>query len=397
MKLIFTSLAISIGIILLEFIFLKGEVSMFSIIVVVLVWLSSSILLLKSFSKKISDLKQSLIVQNNNSSLSVVASSENQYKNLSDELKVIVEKVNVMSTIVSDAVYGLSNSFTTLSKETISQESLVHEIIDALHSSEGDEEHGNFIEETRDVLEYFVTNITEVSRGGMTMVYTVDDIEKQMEAVNHLLSEIGAIADQTNLLALNAAIEAARAGEAGRGFAVVADEVRALSTNSNNLNDKIRDVVDKSKSNISKAKKIVGEIASKDMSVAMQHKIRVDEMLTTMNEKNIYVDQKLSEVQAIASKVEDGVNVAVRSLQFEDIARQQCEQLNSHIGLVDGLCIEMQSSVSSINSNEVISEKLGELIDEFNEQIKRVTEKAVDIHSTTQSQNDMAEGDVELF
>ncbi|WP_417560030.1 methyl-accepting chemotaxis protein [Marinomonas sp.] len=102
-----------------------------------------------------------------------------------------------------------------------------------------------------------LTSINQLAQEVSLASQVIAELSEQGDKINSIVSTISGIAEQTNLLALNAAIEAARAGEQGRGFAVVADEVRVLSQRTHSSTEEISSMISMLQSTTSKAVKVM--------------------------------------------------------------------------------------------------------------------------------------------
>ncbi|SIN79875.1 methyl-accepting chemotaxis sensory transducer with Cache sensor [Salinivibrio sp. ES.052] len=129
----------------------------------------------------------------------------------------------------------------------------------------------------------------------------VDQLKEQSDKITSVLSVIGGIAEQTNLLALNAAIEAARAGEQGRGFAVVADEVRTLASRTQTSTHEIREMLDGLHVHVDSA---VETIAASDQECQTMAKTSADigERITSVSAAFSQVNDMTSQIASAASE-----------------------------------------------------------------------------------------------
>jgi methyl-accepting chemotaxis protein len=167
------------------------------------------------------------------------------------QLENIVRQATLSSRTLEDQIQKATNESdeqvdcAKKSHELVSEmDALVSNIArEASHTEEGANATREKAEEGSRIVSAVVQSIDSVSRHTRALTKNLDALGNQAQGIGQIMTVITDIADQTNLLALNAAIEAARAGEAGRGFAVVADEVRKLAEKTMNATKEVESVV----------------------------------------------------------------------------------------------------------------------------------------------------------
>ncbi|MCP4289880.1 MAG: chemotaxis protein [Gammaproteobacteria bacterium] len=329
----------------------------------------------------------------------LIRECETRIGNLSVDMKRDLDQVR---TLVSDAVGTLQQSFHGLNELSQLQQSMVLSMLSDASggSNKSDDKRISFQEfaqETDTVLRFFVEHVVSISTDGMSMVERINDMAQHMKEAEALLNDVKGIVDQTNLLALNAAIEAARAGEAGRGFAVVADEVRSLSQRSDRFNDEIRTVLGVTRDNIDGARETVSKLASKDMNFAIQSKSRIDEMMVYLSKINAETEGRLGKLAGIVQQVDSAVGDAVRSLQFEDMVSQLATYSQHKLDSLTQMMTVIDNGLSGIDARDESGSAYLERISEIREQLVTLESEFESRNYKPVDQSSMSEGDVELF
>ncbi|GAB1621907.1 methyl-accepting chemotaxis protein [Agarivorans albus] len=307
------------------------------------------------------DLTQRLEVQRNDE-IGELATSFNQFVDL---LEGLIGNVNKFSQELNQSIAGIaqkSEQTTEVSKEQNQSVEMIATAVtqmaaairevanNANHAAEEINTVNSQTEQGQNVTKESVEHISLLSNTVQEAANVVENLSQDSDRIASVLDVIRGIAEQTNLLALNAAIEAARAGEQGRGFAVVADEVRSLASKTQQSTEDIQKMIEALQSGVTQAVDAINKgstVAEGTVDLAGQTLEALNQILESTS--------KVSEVSvSTATSTEEQSHVT------EDIDRNLTE-------LADKTRINLENSSDSLAAAQLAIEKAEQL----NQQLSR--------------------------
>jgi methyl-accepting chemotaxis protein len=355
-----------------EHIFYVDTISYSVSIIILLIALVFGVMVSRSILSGITQLKDTMnrVAETQDLSLVVNTSSNDEigematvFNNMLGSFRDLITSVNLSVTTVNEATDSLSRNIHTANSGVDSQiqqtdmvatavtemVATVDEIANNTNAaaSKAEATNNNAISGKEGVTQT-IAKIDELSEKLRESENIVQELAKDSHTIGSVLDVIRGIAEQTNLLALNAAIEAARAGEQGRGFAVVADEVRTLASRTQDSTQEIETIISSLQG---RTKEIVshmaicrtqGQDSADQASSAGKMLEEITHDVSTIMEMNTAIATAIQEQSTVASEVNKHV------VEIRDVAEQAGQISNQNAEMSEEL-----SRQASVLNNEV--------------------------------------------
>ena len=251
-------------------------------------------------------------------------------------LEALMGEIKLTSDDMGSHVHGLTALFRDIAQTSRTQTATVQDLVGSIQNVSVDGEIISLAEVATslgDTLTQLIEKIVLLSSRGASMAAEVKAVLKELKSIETSIAAIDILNMQASILALNAKIEAARAGDAGIGFAVVADEVRGLAKAVDNLSTVIRKQVDSLTSGLRRSQGLLHEIATVERSQEnLDANARIKLVMRCLVEQNSRYATVLKETAATSEKIANDVSAAIVNMQFEDLAKQRLCNVNGALG-----------------------------------------------------------------
>ena len=343
--------------------------------------------LVSSFEMMLNSLRE--IVSDVRETSSLVSSTSDNLASISEEMNSTTEEVSTAIQRIASGAQHQAEKIKEVVKIVGDQLTSVEQVVSSAESAaDASTKASEVAQKGGDSAQVALQKMREIQAVVDGATEIVRKLGERTKEIHQIVNVITNIAQQTNLLALNAAIEAARAGEHGRGFAVVADEVRKLAEGSGRAASQISVLVDQIESETRKAVDQM-ESGAKDVSVGATV---IDSALASLEDIAATIQQTAAMVQEITAATEEQKASAEKIVQAVDEVAKIAEDTSASS---EQTCISTESLTASMQEMTASAQELARLASLMQSSVERFLLPPPEVFKKDRLSERMQQEDVE--